>query len=95
MSRALGKVTMHGNVTNLLGRTFGRWTVQSQAASDEYNRARWNCKCSCGTEKIVYGSHLKKGESTGCMKCRPGRVKAGWRDSALYVRWMSEIESAL
>lgn len=78
---------LHGNVKNLHGQTFGKWTVLTRAESAN-GRARWNCRCSCGTEKIVYGGHLLSGRSTQCLECRPGHPTHGKSDTQLYVLWM-------
>ena len=54
---------------DLTGQIFGEWTVIREAAKEEKkNRpgAYWKCLCSCGTEKIVNGQTLRKGESKSC-----------------------------
>jgi hypothetical protein len=50
---------------DLVGEKFGRWVVQ------EWTERRgttqfWQCKCDCGTIKIVNGESLKKGLSKSC-----------------------------
>jgi len=54
---------------NLKDRTFGDWTVLSQADSTARGAARWNCKCTCGTERPVLGTLLRNGESRSCGEC--------------------------
>ena len=54
---------------DLTGQIFGEWTVIREATKEEKkNRpgAYWKCLCSCGTEKIVNGQTLRKGESKSC-----------------------------
>ena len=51
---------------DLTGQTFGRWTVLSPAERDKQGRARWRCRCSCGNERIVSASNLRRGMSTSC-----------------------------
>lgn len=53
---------------DLTGRRYGRLTVISynEEVSKQKGRAYWNCKCDCGNEVIVYGSHLKSGNTKSC-----------------------------
>ncbi len=48
------------------GRTFGRWTVLHKIQSRPGPRDFWLCRCSCGTEKEVYGIDLRRGKSVSC-----------------------------
>lgn len=48
----------------MIGQTFGRWVVVSQAESKKGRR--FNCKCQCGSEKVVYAYSLKSGDSKSC-----------------------------
>ena len=54
-----------GRGADLTGLRFGRWTVLERGPSKN-SQILWECKCDCGTKKLVYGSFLKKGESTSC-----------------------------
>jgi len=49
---------------NLAGRQFGRWNVIERA--NESGAARWKCRCSCGTERVVAVKNLIAGVSTSC-----------------------------
>jgi hypothetical protein len=52
---------------DMAGRRFGRWTVL--ALHPERTRdgaALWLCRCDCGTERIVLGTHLRRGSSSSC-----------------------------
>lgn len=52
---------------DLSGQKFGRLTVVSRAVKGP--RAWWNCKCDCGTEKIVSATGLRCGtQSCGCFQ---------------------------
>lgn len=52
---------------DLVGQTFGRLTVLSLAYRQESNRQYyWLCRCSCGTECVVLGNHLKDGHTQSC-----------------------------
>lgn len=64
---------------NLVGHTFGRWTVIAPAAA--YRQAagrpqtRWLCRCECGTEREVSTGNLRSGLTTSC-GCRNREVTA-------------------
>ena len=51
------------------GKNFGKWTVLYRTSSSRNGATRWMCRCDCGVEKDVYGSHLSYGKSNGCLKC--------------------------
>lgn len=50
---------------DLTGLTFGRWTVIDRY-EDKGKAQRWKCVCACGTEKLVNGNHLKRGNTQSC-----------------------------
>jgi len=50
---------------DLTGQVFGRLTV-TERGEDKWHSARWLCKCACGTERIVQGSHLNNGTTKSC-----------------------------
>lgn len=52
-------------IIDLTAQKFGRWTVVSYSHKDSAG-AKWNCKCECGGDRIVYGFMLKSGRSTSC-----------------------------
>lgn len=63
---------------DLTNQKFGEWTVIREASKEEkQNRpgAYWLCKCNCGTERIVNGQTLRKGESSSC-GCKTGEIIA-------------------
>lgn len=48
---------------------FGRWTVIEDHPNVIYGKTPlpvWKCRCSCGTERVVVASRLKKGTSQSC-----------------------------
>lgn len=47
---------------DLIGKTFGKWTVLSKAEKTNY----WHCKCQCGTERDVFRGNLTQGMSKSC-----------------------------
>lgn len=56
--------------TDLAGKIFGRLTVLSYAGTVKGKIATWNCRCICGTLRIVYADNLtgKKIKSCGCLR---------------------------
>ena len=72
------------SVTDLTGQIFGMSTVIGPAESTSSGRRRWLCRCDCGSERIVLGSNLRSGHSTGC-GCRRLRNLAGERVGHLTV----------
>jgi len=52
---------------DLSGRRFGRLTALRRSTSnDSYGRPMWDCRCTCGTTRVVTGSNLRRGNSTSC-----------------------------
>ena len=53
---------------NLSGKTFGRIFVINRSYT-QTRATMWNCKCECGTLKVIDGKHLKSGKilSCGCL----------------------------
>ena len=60
------KIGVVSHPSDLTGQRFGRWTVIKFAGRDEKRRLMWLCKCDCGTERAVWESHLKSGDSRSC-----------------------------
>lgn len=58
-----------GQIKDMAGDRYGRWTVKS-FAHIRNGQARWVCVCDCGNKKIVFGSSLQRGntKSCGCLK---------------------------
>lgn len=56
--------------TDIIGQRFGRLVVTKRDYSKMRKRPYWLCKCDCGKEKIVRGSHLESGgvKSCGCLR---------------------------
>ena len=62
-----------GKPIDLIGKTFGKLTVESRAANS--GRApMWNCMCSCGNPKVVNGGSLRRGSTTSCGCARMSKV---------------------
>lgn len=41
----------------------GRWTLLAKAPGTP---SRWQCKCDCGTLKVVRQDHLSSGQTRSC-----------------------------
>lgn len=44
----------------------GMWVVLSFAGRDAKSKAYWNCRCECGTVRVVQQGNLGNGGSVGC-----------------------------
>lgn len=80
---------------DLIGKEFGRLKVVSR--SDNCGRRpRWNCVCSCGNSKTVFGDNLRMGrtKSCGCLhkestsKANSTHLKTG---SVEYTAWINML----
>ena len=40
---------------NLIGQTFGRWTVIESAGVNEHGHTMWLARCKCGNEMQIAG----------------------------------------
>jgi len=78
-------------LVNLTGKTFGRLTVISAAASRN-KKTCWNCICVCGNKKVVSGGSLKRGKtrSCGCLQreaLKKNRTTHGKSKTLTYGVW--------
>ena len=55
-----------GKVIDEVKNIYGNWTVISRAENKPDGSARWNCICTCGTEKVVPANTLREGASLSC-----------------------------
>lgn len=83
-----------GRFIDLTGQRFGRWTVLRYAGS--HNGAFWECRCDCGTVRVVRGCSLRYGESKSCGCTRAevlakentlNKTKHGMWRTRLYHEW--------
>lgn len=77
---------------DMTGQKYGRLTVEKRAPSAKSGNIRWHCKCECGNETIVYGSHLRNGntKSCGCLETETKRsmhLKHKMSGTRLYNIW--------
>jgi hypothetical protein len=59
----------------LTGRRFGRLTVIQFSHVANRHLTHWICLCDCGAERIVRGTALTSGNTTGCAACQAVRAK--------------------
>ena len=62
---------------DMVGRIYGKLTVLSLCAKRRKGIRMWNCKCSCGTLKVVSGIDMRqcKIKSCGCYNLEKSRNK--------------------
>jgi hypothetical protein len=81
-------------VTNekIIGKKYGRWTVLSVAKTGKH--IYLNCRCDCGTERVVNREGLLKGTSKSCgclhsdiMRNLKPNTKHGHSKTKLYAVW--------
>ena len=82
---------------DLTDMTFGYLTVIERAENSNAGKARWRCRCKCGRETVVVGSHLRNGSvvSCGCFSAENARnrhLKHGDSGTRLYNVWSSMKE---
>lgn len=62
---------------DMTGKRCGHWTVLKRAETGDGERgAYWLCRCDCGTERVIYGSALRRGKTKSCGCSAPPRVGA-------------------
>ena len=60
----------HPKFIQMIGKTFGNWTVIQIGDKQCQQNRNWLCRCSCGVERKVWGHHLRSGKSKSCGKCQ-------------------------
>ena len=84
-------------MADLTGKRFGRWVVIKYDHTNKHREPYWECKCECGTTKVVLGASLKNGNSRscGCLQRDTARKRAtthGMRFSRIHGVWAGMIE---
>ena len=72
---------------DLTGQQFGKLTVLKRAGNSKCGHPQWLCRCECGNEKIVRGSHLRSGDTTSCRECYTPGLTHGHSQSRLHRVW--------
>lgn len=87
---------LHPNAKNLLGMKFGRLTVVSISGRCETGGVLWNCRCDCGSERVIVATILTKGryKSCGCLSrelSASRKITHGMTGSPEWVAWSNII----
>lgn len=56
----------HPNKKNIIGHTFGKLLVVSEAGKDRWGQYKWQCICYCGNTTISVGGNLRNGHTISC-----------------------------
>lgn len=51
---------------DITGQRFGKLIVLERAENSKDGKARWLCQCDCGNQKIILGTHLRRGKILSC-----------------------------
>lgn len=51
---------------DIVGKTYGEWTVLERVEDPNDKHTKWLCRCSCGTERVVYQDNLIGNKSASC-----------------------------
>ena len=89
--RLLGsELSSRANFIDLVGQTFGRWTVIEQGLPTERGETRWVCRCQCGTTGLLPSRNLRRGKtkSCGCLR-REQQTSHGYVGSPTYGSWLA------
>ena len=87
-----GRIPRMGQKIDLAGKRFGAWTVVRFVRLSKCRVAQWLCRCDCGTERVVDGASLRRGNTSSC-GCRQRELqtrhamKHGERYTHLYKLW--------
>ncbi len=74
---ALQEACVPKRVKNIAGKRFSYLTAIRYVGNDHRHFAQWECKCDCGTIKIIRGASLQNGLTTSCLCMRvPAQIEA-------------------
>ncbi len=79
---------------DLVGMVFGRWTVLSFSGLNKHRQSLWECRCDCGTLRVVIGNSLKMGKtrSCSCSQQEIDRRTHGLTGTLEYRIWASMLQ---
>lgn len=75
---------------DMTGQKFNRWNVISYAYSKD-GLAFWNCRCDCGTERVVSGANLRKGLSKSCGCLNAEKASEHCKSMSKHNMWKTRI----
>lgn len=56
--------------TDMVGKRYNHWTVLAECPERGASGSRrYLCRCDCGREKVLYGYHVRSGNSRQCQNC--------------------------
>ena len=84
---------------DMTGRHIGRLLVIEECGRDAHGKALWRCRCECGNEVIVRGSHLRQEHTTSCgcyhrERLAEANTTHGMHKTRLYSVWESMLVRA-
>lgn len=70
-------------VIPMVGNRFGKLVVVEYAGTNNRRKSLWRCLCDCGSNVVVMGELLRRGEtkSCGCKKFKHGHYHKPWYSS--------------
>ena len=81
---------------DITGQKFHRLRVLRRAITASHREAQWLCVCDCGTEKVLTGSVLRRGDtkSCGCLNVEQLRNRAthGMSKTPTYKNWATMLQ---
>ena len=77
---------------DLTGQRFGQWLVLEYADNDRRKDAYWQCRCSCGTTRVIPGYHLRSGDSQQCKSCAARTPMPQRWYGAIFVQGFAGVE---
>lgn len=85
---------MATKVDAMIGRKFGRLTVEAYHSHGAGRMLKYTCRCECGGMAICYGNNLRTGTSKSCGCLQKERTSAartthGKRHTRVWQAWMS------
>lgn len=76
---------------DLSGNRYGKIVVLNYSHTHNGKEAMYACKCDCGTEKVIRGSHLSQGRIVSC-GCHRKEKMDEYRDSR---KWRGDVNHCL
>ena len=84
---------------DMTGRVIGRFTVIDECGRDSRGEVLWRCRCECGNEVTVLGSHLRNENTTSCgcyqrERAAEDHTTHGMSKTRLYSTWQDMLVRA-
>jgi hypothetical protein len=70
---------MRSDVVEMGGKRFGSLVVLRHAGSSPRGGATWLCHCDCGSQAVIRGSDIRRGNTRSC-GCRQGKSAKTYQD---------------